>query len=119
MRAIHDKLPVERKKTCVPQQRPMYTILWISVSSYSCVERDTNDIAFAHTQLSHKTQTLVVEAVDELPGWINQIDMFQNGMILKSWLNRTLPLVEYAANKSCAIIILSIVPNEQQGRRGV
>ena len=113
----HMPVMVECKKTRVAQQRPMYTILWIRVGSFSQVERDTNGIVFAHTQLSHNTQTLIVEAVDELPGWINQMDMFQNGMILKSWLNRTLPLVEYAANKSCAIIILSIVP--QQGREGV
>jgi hypothetical protein len=83
--------------------------------------RVEEDIALV--KLSHKTQTLIVEAVDGLPdhpvyGVPSKMiahDMPDYGMMLKSWLKLSMPRVMYMGEDSVRIIH-SIVPYEPRKR---
>jgi hypothetical protein len=108
------------------EARPqLYQLTWTTVSSHASVEH-VDDEDFAQVKLSHQTQTLIVEAVDELadhpepvlhPGKTRAGDMPHHGMVLKSWLKRAMPRVhaEYAVSDSM-IVIHSIVPYEPHKR---
>ena len=114
------------------EARPqLYQLTWTTVSSHASVEH-VDDEDFAQVKLSHQTQTLIVEAVDELadhpepfshrhprgnPRKMCAGDMPHHGMVLKSWLKRAMPRVhaEYAVSDSM-IVIHSIVPYEPHKR---
>ena len=42
----------------------LYKLTWTTVNSHAHVEHVEHDEGFAHVKLSHKTQTLIVEAVE-------------------------------------------------------
>ena len=86
-------------------------------------EHLVGDEDIAHVKLSHKTQTLIVEAVDGLPdhpvyGVPSKMcaqDMPNYGMMLKSWLKLPTPRFMYMGKDSMSIIH-SIVPYESRKR---
>ena len=74
---------------------------------------------FAKVELSPTTQTLIVEAVDGRPDdeygcTIPCMAMPNRGLILKSWVKDSMPLV--MTNQDYVTIIHSIVPYDQHKR---
>ena len=77
-----------------------------------------------HVKLSHKTQTLIVEAVDlrslcEEDMWYavcGEEDMPNHGIMLFTWIEIPMPRVIYTGEDSMRIIH-SIVPYEPRKRR--
>ena len=96
----------------------LYKLTWTAVDSHVYHEEDN-----ACVKLSHKTQTLIVDAVDEVPGdpthglryKMSSLDMPNYGMIHKSWLEIPMPRVMYMGEDSMRIIH-SIVPYESRKR---
>ena len=78
------------------------------------------DIFFARVGLTHKTQTLILEAVDHLPdseygGKIQAMEMPDRGMVLASWVEKSMPFVMYNGEDTI-FVIHSIVPYELYNR---
>ena len=94
------------------------------VDSHAHIEHVGHDEDIARVKLSHKTQTLIVEAVDGLPdhpvygvpskmcAW----RMPDYGMMLKKWLEIPTPRVMHV-DEDFMLIIHSIVPYESRKRR--
>ena len=102
----------ECQKAYVTQPPRLYKILLVNMDSHPHVERCEDDDAFACVRLSHRMQTIIVEAVDELTS-TNTIEMLEShGMVLKRWINLKMPLVLYRPDMSSSVIIHSIVPYE-------
>ena len=101
----------------------LYKLTWTVVDSHAHVEHVEDEEDIANVKLSHKTQTLIVEAVDGLPdhpvyGVPSKMiahDMPDYGMMLKSWLKLSMPRVMYMGEDSVRIIH-SIVPYEPRKR---
>ena len=101
----------------------LYKLTWTVVDSHAHIEHVVGEEDIALVKLSHKTQTLIVEAVDGLPehpvyGVISEMsaqDMPNYGMIHKSWLDIPMPRVMYMGEDSMRIIH-SIVPYEPRKR---
>ena len=84
------------------------------------------DEDFARVKLSHKTQTLIVEAVEgyvdhpehRAPYEMASMDMPHHGLMRKSWLNLPMPqvLTRNGENSNSLTIIHSIVPYEPRKR---
>ena len=87
----------------------LYKLNWTVVKTHAQVHMDEDEPPFAQVELSHTTQTLIVEAVER--GVIGQgpcaREMPNHGMMLKSWLGITTPFVTGGNNM---VIIHSIVP---------
>ena len=104
-------------------QPQLYKLSWTTVDSHAHVvhcEEDEED--FAEVKLSHKTQTLIVEAVDGLVdrhpkygGKPSSVEMPHHGTVLKSWVDMALPTVIMYGEDSMAIIH-SIVPYKPRKR---
>ena len=102
----------------------LYTLTWTVVDSHAHIEHVEHEEDIARVKLSHKTQTLILEAVDGLPdhpvyGVPSKMiahDMPDYGMMLKSWLKLSMPRVMYMGEDSVRIIH-SIVPYEPRKRR--
>ena len=109
----------------------LYKLTWTMVDSHAhIVETDYDEPDFAQVKLSHKTQTLIVEAVDNLPdgpngfgGKMYSIDLPNHGMVYKGWVNHftkqpSTPLVimececKSYGRTDYMIIVNSIVPYE-------
>ena len=78
----------------------LYKLTWTMVDSHAHVVEVVDEPDFASVELSHKTQTLIVEAVDERPnhrnghgGELSSMEMPHYGMVLKSWLELPTPRV--------------------------
>ena len=101
----------------------LYKLTWTVVDSHAHVDHVEDEEDIAHVKLSHTTQTLIVEAVEELPdhpthGVPHKMcaqDMPNYGMIHKSWLESPMPRVMYMGEDSVRIIH-SIVPYEPRKR---
>ena len=101
-----------------------YKLTWTMVDSHAHVVEDVPDRACVN--LSHKTQTLIVEVVDELPEHPNGIQMMamelpNHGMVLRDWVNHftkqpSIPLVAYGRTDEYMVIVNSIVPYELKKR---
>ena len=85
----------------------MYKLTWTTVEAHAHIEHDRDEPDWAVSKLAHQTQSLIVEAVDDLPpdtsGWrarMSSIDMPNHGMVLASWVKMSLPTVmPYAPKK--------------------
>ena len=101
----------------------LYKLTWTVVDSHAHVEHVEDEEDIANVKLSHKTQTLIVEAVNELPDHpihrkpivMSAQDMPNYGMIHKSWLEIPMPRVMYMGEDSMRIFH-SIVPYEPRKR---
>ena len=101
----------------------LYTLTWTVVDSHAHIEHVVGEEDIALVKLSHKTQTLIVEAVDGLPDHpihrkpivMSAQDMPNYGMIHKSWLEIPMPRVMYMGEDSMRIFH-SIVPYEPRKR---
>ena len=77
----------------------LYKLTWTMVDSHAHVVEVEDEPDFARVKLSHKTQTLIVEAVDERPDHPNgdthfrSMEMPHYGMVLKSWVEMSKPNV--------------------------
>ena len=93
------------------------------MDSHSHIEYVEHDEDIAHVKLSHATQTLIVEAVSDLPDHpvhrpprkMSSLDMPNHGMMLKSWLKLSMPHV-LMRGQEYMIIIHSIVPYHKRAR---
>ena len=88
----------------------LYKLHWTVVNSHAQVHMDMDEDPFAQVELSHTTQTLIVEAVER---GVNDHgpcarDMPNHGTMMKNWLEFTTPYVMHGNNNM--IIIHSIVP---------
>ena len=89
----------------------LYKLHWTVVNSHAHAHMDDNEGPFAQVELSHTTQTLIVEAVDN--NYYNKSplcarDLPNHGMVLESWLKWSYPSVMHENNNM--YIIHSIVP---------
>ena len=100
-------------------QPKLYKLTWTMVNSSSHIVRPEDEPDFAEVNLSHKTQTLIVEAVDDLPdgeygGKLPSMEMPNRGMALAGWVKKSTPFVlmddDPYASKDHMVIIHSIVP---------
>ena len=97
----------------------LYKLTWTAVDSH--VYHEGGD---ACVKLSHKTQTLIVDAVDEVPDdptdglryKMSSLDMPNYGMMLKSWLDFSTPRV-LMNGADGMIIIHSIEPYHKRARK--
>ena len=96
----------------------VYKLTWTVVTSHAHVIDIEDEPNFAEVELS-TTQTLIVEAVDGRPDcehgcWTT---MPNRGMILKSWVEQSMPFVMTNPNKrDYMTIIHSIVPYDHHKR---
>ena len=97
--ALAKKL-LEACKAKAEAEPKLYKLTWTMVSSHAHVVEVEDEPDFALVELSHKTQTLIVEAVDELVdhpnghgGKLQALKMPNHGMFLKSWLQMSKPKV--------------------------
>ena len=99
----------------------LYKISWTMVDSHAYIDHVEDDQDIACDKLSHTTQTLIVEAIGELPdhpvygGKMRVQDMPNYGMMFKGWLKIQTPRVIMARQDSVCIIH-SIVPYESRKR---
>ena len=102
-------------------QPKLYKLTWTMVNSSAHIVEVQDEPDFAEVNLSYKTQTLIVEAVDglhvpdgEYGGKLRSMEMPNRGMVLASWVNLSTPFVlmndEPYASKDHMVIIHSIVP---------
>ena len=89
----------------------LYKLHWTVVKTHAQVHMDEDEPPFAQVELSHTTQTLIVEAVDN--NYYNKSPlcarhMPHHGMVLESWLKWSYPSVMHENNNM--YIIHSIVP---------
>ena len=112
----------------------LYTLTWTMVDSHAHVVEVQDEPDFARVTLSHKTQTLIVEAVDELPenpdghgGKTSTMELPSHGMVYTGWVNHftkqpSMPLVmKYSdtnpyGRTDYLVIVNSIVPYEAKKR---
>ena len=92
----------------------LYKLTWTTVDSHAHVEHVEYDEDIAHATLTHVTQTLIVEAVDDLPstphgGRLDETKLPNRGMLLKSWIEVEKPFVIRRLN-GALVIVHSIVP---------
>ena len=90
----------------------LYKLNWTVVNSHAQVHMDSDGCDFAQVELSHTTQTLIVEAVDY--NYYNKSGlcarhMPNHGMVLESWLKESYPFVIHGTDDTM-VIIHSIVP---------
>ena len=104
----------------------LYKLTWTVVDSHSHidhVDNDEHDSLIANVQLSHLTQTLIVEAVNDVPDHpdhgpphkMSSLDMPSHGMMIKDWLDFSTPRV-LVRGGDYMIIIHSIVPYHKRAR---
>jgi hypothetical protein len=109
--------------------KSLYKLTWTIVDSHAHVVQDEDEPAFAEVKLSHKTQTLIVEAVEDLPdrpdgcgGKMTSIDMPNHGMMLKSWVELSKPMflkhndIFIYGREDYMVIIHSIEPYQPNKR---
>jgi len=94
----------------------LYKLTWTTVDSHAHVEHCHNGEDIAHIKLSHKTQTLIVEAVDH-PHHLRMCAcaMPHHGMMLASWLKLSMPRT-MSIGEDSMVIVHSIVPYEPRKR---
>ena len=96
----------------------MYKLTWTVVKAHAHIEHDEDEPDCAVSKLAHQTQSLIVEAVDNLPptpygGRMSSIDMPHHGMVLASWVKMSLPTVMPYGDDQL-VVIHSIVPYAPQ-----
>ena len=105
--------------------QPLYQLTWTMVNSHAHVVTPEDEPDFAEVELSHKTQTLIVRAVDERPdcgngGKISTMDMPHRGMVISSWIEKPTPFVieprTIFARKDKMVIVHSITPFDKRQR---
>ena len=89
----------------------LYKLNWTVVKTHAQVHMDEEEPPCAQVELSHTTQTLIVEAVDN--NYYNKSplcarDLPNHGIVLESWLKWAYPSVMHENNNM--YIIHSIVP---------
>ena len=107
----------------------LYKLTWTMVDSHAHVVEVEDEPDFPRVELSHKTQTLIVEAVDELPDHpdyhgrglkLSAMEMPHHGMVCKGWLKLSKPKVmmdnSTFGSKDHMVIIHSIEPYQKRGR---
>ena len=104
--------------------KSLYKLTWTTVDSHAHVAHVEDEEDFASVKLSHKTQTLIVEAVDEPPdrerpysGKMSTLEMPHQGLVIKSWIGITMPhAILNPVDWSSMVILHSIVPYEPRKR---
>ena len=112
---------MEQCQMAYDMQPELYVITWTIVESHSHIEHVEDDEDVPHVNLTHKTQSLIVEAVDAPPigrygSQICAIDMPHHGMILRSWTELTMPRA-MKIREDDIVIVHSIVPYEPRNKR--
>ncbi|GMI47832.1 hypothetical protein TrCOL_g12334 [Triparma columacea] len=106
-------------------QPKLYQLTWTMVDSSAHIVEPQDEPNFAEVKLTHKTQTLTVEAVDYIPraeyGRGTSMEMPHSGIIFEGWLKKSTPFVEMDsdpfANRDHMVIIHSIVPFKSKRAR--
>ena len=95
----------------------LYKLTWTIVDSHADVVQVEDEPDFARVELLHKTQISIVEAVDKRPDHPNEhgrilsnMEMPHYGMVFKSWVEKTKPMVIMNNSKDHMFIIHSIEP---------
>ena len=103
----------------------MYKLTWTTVKSHAHDEHVVDEDGIPRVKLVHKTQPLIVEAMDHRPDhpeaesgnpWkMNATEMPYHGMVLASWINNSCPCC-LTSNGSDLFVLHSIVPYEPRKR---
>ena len=110
---------MEKCQEAYKSQPKLYKLTWTMVDSSAHIVEVQDEPDFAEVKLTHKTQTLIVEAVDGLPdgeygGKMQSMEMPNRGMVLASWTDKSMPIVlmndDPYASKDRMIIVHSIAP---------
>ena len=113
-----EQMPTEVVRVVMEKCQKVYNVMsnlhelnWTVVKTHAQVHMDEDEPPFAQVELSHTTQTLIVEAVDY--DYYNNSplcarDLPNHGMVLESWLKWSYPSVMHENNNM--YIIHSIVP---------
>ena len=101
-------------------QPQLYKLTWTTVDHHAHVVHCEDDEDFAQVKLVDKTQTLIVEAVDEPPrcygGPMWHGSMPHKGMVWSKWLKQPMPYIINYPDYRELIIVHSIVPYEPRKR---
>lgn len=95
-------------------QPKLYKLKWTTVDSHAYVEPVEYEEGIAHVKLSHQTQTLIVEAVDECAEYrgafsnghsrkISMSNLPNHRMVNKSWLQLRCPESSTATTTGCVL----------------
>ena len=116
--------------------KKLYKLTWTMVDSHAHVVEVEDEPDFARVKLSHKTQTLIVSAVDQLPdhpnghgGKIRALELPNHGMVLQGWVDTftnqpsmprvMMPCDDMAYGRTDKMVIVnSIVPYCTSSRSG-
>ena len=114
--------------------KQLYKLTWTMVDSQAHVVEVEDEPDFARVKLLHRTQTLIVNAVDHLPdnpnghgAKIRAIELPNHGMVLQGWVDiftkqPSMPLVMMPCDDMAygrtdyMIVVNSIVPYELKKR---
>ena len=111
----------------------LYKLTWTMVDSYTHLVEDEDEPNHVEVKLSHKTQTLIVEAVDKKPVVHNGLPMLtmqvpNHGKVFTGWVKQltmqpTIPLVilptsdgDSGLSDDRMVIVHSIVPFHKRAR---
>ena len=109
------RVMAECQKAYEATKTELYKLTWTTVDSHAHIEHCEDDEDFASVKLTHQTQTLIVEAVEELvdhplhgaPHVMKAVHMPHHGMMLKSWLKLSLPRVLTPNVGECSSVFIS------------
>ena len=128
------KVLLDACKEGADNTKQLYKLTWTTVDSHAHVVEVEDEPDFARVKLSHKTQTLIVSAVDQLPdhpnghgGKIRAMELPNHGMVLRGWVNHftnqpsrplvMMPCDDMATGRTDYMVIVnSIVPYELKKR---
>ena len=96
----------------------MYKLTWTTVEAHAHIEHNEDEPDWAVSKFAHRTQSLIVEAVDDLPptpayGYrarMSADDMPNHGMVLARWIKMSMPRVISDRDDQLVVIQHSIVP---------
>ena len=114
--------------------KQLYKLTWTMVDSHAHVVECEDEPDFASVKLYHNTQTLIVNAVDQLPdhpnghgGKIPAMELPNHGLVLRGWVDHftkqlSMPLVVMQCDSrpygrtDCMVVVSSIVSYEAKKR---
>ena len=105
--------------------KQLYALTWTTVEAHAHVERIEHDDDIAQVKLVPKIQTLLVEAMEDLPDHpehgspckLKSTEMPHHGMVLASWMKLSMPhVIRDEFDPSKLVVIHSIVPYELKKR---
>ena len=98
----------------------LYRLTWTTVAGHVNAKDMADDDNTAGVRVIPKTETLIVEVVQDRPQQLRSTQMPYHGMVLASWMKYPMPhIVDDGYEESKFAVIHSIVPYEPRKRQRV